>query len=153
MSRIDDIISGVRKNGTEKKKSRVDTIIENSNGNLNTGVDEKYINTFLSDANDYFKSAGNDFKTIGYGNASSLYDNYSSKGLELGRRANTIRAYLNSNKGRLDEDAYNEMMSTLNRIDRDSENISKQLRRSSEYFRKWETEEDYNKAMADAEEM
>ncbi len=153
MSRIDDIIKRVNENGTEKKKTRVESIIEKvSKGGINTGVDERYINTFLSDANTYFSNASNDFKNVGYGNASSLYDNYSSRGNELRSRANTIRAYLNSNKNNIDESTHNDMMSTLDNFDRDSENIYKNFRKSSEYFSKWETEEEYNKVVADAAE-
>ena len=148
MSRVDDIISGVKTNGTKKKKSRVESIIEDSsNGKLNTGVDEQYINTFLNDADDYFSNVSNDFKNIGYGNASTVYDNYFSKGSELRTRANTIRAYLNSNKNNLNEDAYKSLTSTLDKFDRDTETISTQLRRASEYYSQWETEDEYNDAV------
>ena len=148
MSRVDDIINGVRKNGTEKKKSRVESIIESSsNGNIKTGVDEKYINTFLNDANDYFTSVNNDSKNIGYNNASTLYDDYSTKSSELRSRANTIRAFLNSNKGNLDEETYNGIISTLDRFDRNSNSVSNQLRNTANYYSKWESEEEYNKAL------
>ena len=147
MSRVDNIINGVRKSA-EKKKSRVESIIENSsNGNIKTGVDEKYINTFLSDANEYFSNVSNDYKSIGYKNASSIYDNYSSKGVELGKRADTIRAFLNSNKNNLDEETYNGLITTLNKFDRNSQSISNQLRNTSNYYSKWETEEEYNDAV------
>ena len=145
MSRVDNIISGVRKSGTEKKKSRVDTIIEKSSkGNIQTGVDEKYINTFLDDARNYFSSVKTDYENIGYNNASSLYDNYSSKSTDLGTRAGRIRAYLNSNKSKLDEKTYTELISTLDNIDRDRDSISTQLRSNTEYFSQFKSEEEYN---------
>ena len=75
MSRVDDIISSIGNNGTEKKKSRVESIIENSsNGNLKTGVDKNYINSFAKDTNDFLSNFNNDLKDIGFNNASSYYE-------------------------------------------------------------------------------
>ena len=148
MSRVDDIISGIKTNGTQKKKNRVDTIIENtSNGNFNTGVDENYINAFFMDVDDYYKGISNDAKTVGYSNASSLYDKYSSKGAELGTKANTIRAFLNSNKGKIDEEQYNNLTSALDKFDNDRNSISNHLRETSQHFSQWETEDEYNEAV------
>ena len=154
MSRVDDIINGVKKNGTEKKKSRVEDIIEkSSNGNIDTGVDEKYINSFIKDANDYFTNFSNDYKNVGYNNASLLYENYSSKSSELGSRANTIRAFLNSNRNKLDEDTYKQLTSTLDKFDKSRKTAFDSARKTSEYYSQWESEEDYNKAVEDGKKL
>ncbi len=154
MSRVNNIISSVKKNGTEKKKSRVETIIEgSSNGNLKTGVDEQYINSFINDAKDYISNFNEDYKNVGYNNASSLYENYSSKSSELGSRANTIRAHLNSNKNNLDADIYNQLISTLDDFEKNQNSAFNQMRRTSEYYSKWDTEEEYNQAIKDTEKL
>lgn len=153
MSRVDDIINGVKKNGTQKKKSRVESIIESSSkGNLKTGVDESFINSFLSDAKDYLSNVGKDAENIGYKNASSLYDDYSSKGYELGKRADKIRAHLNSNKGNLDNEAYESLISTLDTFDKNHDTTSAYLKRASDHYSRWETEEEYNEAVKAEEE-
>lgn len=145
MSRVDNIISRVKKNGTEKKKSRVEDIIErSSNGNLETGVDEKYIDSFINDFKDYISNFNEDYKNVGYNNASSFYEKYSSKSSDLGSRANTIRAHLNSNKNNLDEDIYNQLISTLDDFEKNRNFAFNQMRRASEYYSKWDTEEEYN---------
>ena len=145
MSRVDDIINGMKTSDTKKKKSRVETLIEkSSNGNLKTGVDEQYINAFLHSANDYFSNLSNDFDSIGYNNASSLYENHVSKGAELSKKANTIRVHLNSNKSNLDEETYNDLISTLDKFEERSNIALNKLRNSSQYYSKWDTEEEYN---------
>ena len=119
MSRIDDIINGVNKSGATKKKSRVESIIESSsNGNLNTGVDNDYIQSFIKDASDFFSNTSNNYKDIGYGNASSYYDDYTSKSGELIKRANTIKAHLNSNKSKYDEESYSDLLTYIDEIDK-----------------------------------
>ena len=146
MSRVDNIINGVKKGGTEKKKSRVDSIIEgSSNGRLKTGVDDSYIQAFISDANDFMSSTSDRYKDIGYSNASSYYDDYNSKSGELGKRADTVRAFLNSNKSNLDENTYNSLMDSLDSFDTNRNRLWNQLRETANFYSQWETEEDYNK--------
>ena len=146
MSRVDDIINGVKKGGTEKKKSRVDSIIErSSNGNLKTGVDNDYIQSFISDANEFMSGTSSRYKDIGYSNASSYYDEYTSTSRELGKRADTIRAYLNSNRSNLDEKAYTSLMDSLDSFDKRRNSVWNQLRETANFYSKWKTEDDYNK--------
>ena len=152
MSRVDNIINGVKKSGVEKKKSRVESIIESSsNGNLKTGVDSNYIQSFISDVDDFFSSASDKYKDIGYGNASSYYDDYTSKSGELVERANTIKAHLNSNKGEYDEDSYNYLLTYIDEIEKARNSIWNNLRNTTQYYSKWDTEDAYNKAVAEAE--
>lgn len=148
MSRIDDIINGVKNSGIEKKKSRVESIIENSsNGNIDTGVDDEYVNSFISDANDFFSNLGTNYKDIGYSNISSYLDDFESKSSELGKRANTIRAYLNSNKNSLDENTYKSLMDSLDIVDRNRKSVWNQLRSTAQFYSQWKSEDEYKKAL------
>ena len=149
MSRVDNIINGVRTSGTvnanEKKKSRVASIIEAaSNGNLNTGVDNSYIQSFVKDANDLLSSTSKGYKDIGYSNASSFYDDYTLKSDELRKQANTIRAYLNSNRNNIDENTYNTLMDSLDNFERGRTNWWNQLRNASEFYSQFDSEDAYN---------
>ena len=153
MSRVDDIISSIGNNGTEKKKSRVESIIENSsNGNLKTGVDKNYINSFAKDTNDFLSNFNNDLKDIGFNNASSYYDTFVSKSGELAKRAKTIQAYLNSNKNNLDEETYNSLMDSLNSFYRTRDSIVYQLGSTSQYYSQWDTEDEYKEYQKQQEE-
>ena len=151
MSRVDDIIRDVKKRGVKKEESRVDSIIKKtSNGNLKTDVNEDYINTFFRDVENYFSNANTDSKNIGYSNASSYYDKYSSMGDGLRKRANAIRAYANSNKNNIEEDFYKSLISSLDSFDRSRGSLTTQLRRNSEFYSKFKTEDEYKKAVEDA---
>ena len=145
MSRVDDIINSVKKSGTEKKKSRVETIIENSSkGNLNTGVDQKYIDTFVKDANDFLTTASKDYDSIGWATASSSYDSRNTSWKDLNTRANTIDAWLNTNRNNLDSEIYDSFKKTLDDIRRNGSSVVGYFKKASDLSSKFETEEDYN---------
>ena len=108
------------------------------------GVDENYIDTFSKDVSNYLSSAQSDYEKIGYNNASSSYDSRFSTWSELNSRASKIRAYINSNKGKISEEAYNNMTSFLDDFNTGSESLLKAFDEAKRYYSQWETEKDYN---------
>ena len=145
MSRVDDIINGVRKSGTEKKKSRVETIIENSaNGSVNFGVDQKYIDTFVKDATDFLTTADKDYGSVGWSNASSSYDSRNSTWVDLNSRADTITAWLNNNRNSMDKEEYDSYIKMLDSIRRDGSSVVRSYKNLRDETSQFESEEDYN---------
>ena len=94
-------------------------------------VDENYINTFMSDTNNFF-SGVND-KSISYGAAKSTLG-------DLSTRYDTIQGWLYKNKNNLNEEAYTGLSSTF-------DGLKSQFDGLKDYYSKWETEDDYNAAM------
>lgn len=94
-----------------------------------SSVDEKYINSFMSDANTFFSSF-KDGNTPHYASATT-----SLKDLET--RNDTIQGWLYKNKNRLDEKSYNELSNYI-------ESFNSGLGEVKNYYSQWETEDDYN---------
>lgn len=129
--------------GTIKKKK----YNEIKSSDYDFGVDESYVESFLNRSNNYFKNAENDSKDVNYNNASSLYSNYRTSWRNLQDNADTIRAYYNANKDKIDTDSYNSMIGYLDAFDSNSSNIQKFYSNNADFYSQWKTEDDYNKAV------
>ena len=101
-------------------------------------VDEKYINSFISDVNSYISTDEN-----------SLFSTWNKLG--LGSRANTVRGWLYHNKNNLDEKTYKSLSDTVDSL------VS-----LDSYYSQFESEDVYNdwyesykekKAVLDAEDF
>ena len=88
-----------------------------------SSVNDDYINTFVSDANSFFKGAEETYKGIGWSNASSVYDSTNSTWQDIKTRADTINAWLYKNKSRLSEDSYKSLSETLNSIESNATSV------------------------------
>ena len=115
-------------------------------------IDQDYINTFIKDANSYFGSAEEDYKNVGYKNASLSYITRRSTWDDLDVRASNIGRWLEQNKDRIDEKTYTSLSDTLSSFKDGASSVLTGFRDASKYYSQWETEEDYNKAVAEAEE-
>ena len=129
--------------GTIKKKK----YNEIKSSDYDFGVDESYVESFINRSNNYFKDAENDSKDVNFNNASSLYSNYRTSWRNLQDNADTIRAYYNANKDKIDTDSYNSMIGYLDAFDRNSSNIQKFYSNNADFYSQWKTEDDYNKAV------
>lgn len=129
--------------GTIKKKK----YNEIKSSDYDFGVDESYVESFINRSNNYFKNAENDSKDVNFNNASSLYSNYRTSWRSLQDNADTIRAYYNANKDKIDTDSYNSMIGYLDDFDRNSSNIQKFYSNNADFYSQWKTEDDYNKAV------
>lgn len=110
-------------------------------------INDDYINTFLSDANDFITTAKTDYEGIGWSNASSTYTARDEAWVDLSNRADYIGTWLKHNKDRLDPDTYNSLSNSLNSISSNMNPIMDGFRESRRFYSQWETEEDYNKAV------
>ena len=112
------------------------------------GIDDDYINSFLSDANDFIKRTQESLQGADWNSHSSLYDSWKSTRADLNSRADTIRSYLNVNKSRIGEEAYNGIMSYLKEYGKADDAAYTSWIGTKNYFSQWDTEKDYNDAKA-----
>ena len=113
-------------------------------------VDENYINTFITDANNFIESAQTDYKGIEWGNASSTYDSKRETYSDLNKRTDYLNAWLKSNKDRLDAETYKSLSESLKTISSSTSSIMSGFEEYKNYYSQWETEEDYNKAVEES---
>ena len=113
-------------------------------------VDDIFINTFISDANDFLNNAQTNYNKLDYKSAtaeSSLnyYKAMRETEDDLGNRAWKIQNYLKSHKNDIDEETYTSLSSFLDNFS--SPKFSQQFFDARDYYSQWETEEDYNSAL------
>jgi hypothetical protein len=125
-----------KKKDTEEEKSTKSGVLDRYEKNKyyqtldTTGVDENYVNAFISDANTFFKGIGGTDSTISFNDARSTVE-------DLGTRYDTVRAWLYKNKDKLGEKNYASYSDTFNSFGSGLDSIKN-------YYSQWETEEDYN---------
>ena len=117
-----------------------------------SGVNDDYINTFISDANKFFKGTEDTYKGIGWGNASSVYDSTNSTWQDLKKRQDTIKAWLYKNKSKLTEDSYKNLYEALNNIDSSASSVLKGFEGAKNFYGQWATEDDFNQWQAKEDE-
>jgi hypothetical protein len=109
-----------------------------------SGVDQKYIDTFFNDANNFLSSAEKDFGSVGWGNASSSFDSRNTSWGDLSTRADTIGAWLYKNKGNIKEEDYNNLYKTLDDFRTSGSSVLDSFGSARDYFAQWESEDAYN---------
>ena len=83
-------------------------------------VDDRYINSFINDANSFLKSMRSDYKWMGTSEGSSLYQSKKKTVEDLNSRSLQIKMYLAENRENMDEEGYNSLKSVLDNFSRDS---------------------------------
>ena len=112
------------------------------------GIDADYINSFLKESGDFIKNTQDQLQGADWNSRSSRYDTWAAQRDNISTRADTIRSYLNVNKGRIDEKAYNSLMSYLNEYSKAENTAFTAWNDVKSYYSQWETEKDYNDAQA-----
>lgn len=140
--------TSLNSDGTQKKKS----YSEIKPSNYDFGVDDKYVNDFVTESNNYFKKAYEDSKSVGFSNASSLYDTNKSTDYALREKANTIKAFYNANKQKIGKDSYDKMMSYLDDFNSQSSNSLGFYKNLRDYYSQWGSEDEYNQYVTNNKE-
>ena len=109
-----------------------------------SSVNDDYINTFITDTNNFFSGAEDTYKSIGWGNASSVYDSTNSTWQELQKRKDLVGAWLYKNKSRLTEDSYKALNDTLNSIDSGATSLLEGLGSAKDFYSQFDSEDAYN---------
>ena len=125
-----------------KPQSNYESALKNFESRYISDVDEKYINTYIEDANKFNSSAQADYDGLNWGNASSTYKNRKTTYTDLTERESRIRAWLNSNKSKLDEETYNSLSDSLASISSGTKSVMDEFKKYKNYYSQQETEED-----------
>ena len=128
-----------------KRKNGVDLFDEiSAKYGVKTNVDDAYIESFFSDANNFLGSAEEELKNIGWSNASSAYSSRSETRIDLDTRAYRIKRWLEDNKSKIDEKSYNSMYSALTDYDKYSKSVIDGFKGAKDYFGQFKSENEYN---------
>ena len=115
-----------------------------SNSKKADSVDQTYINTFITDANSFLGSAEEDYKNMGWSNASTTYRTKRSTWNDLEVRASHICEWLNRNKGKLDADTYKSLSDALSSFNSNASSMLDSFKSASEFYSQFDTEDAYN---------
>ena len=109
-----------------------------------SGVDQKYIDSFIKDSNAFLTTAEKDHSGLGWGTASSAYESRSTTWQDLTARADAIGAWLYQNRNSLDQEAYTSLSTSLEDIRRGGSSVIDAFKNSADYYAQWNTEDAYN---------
>ena len=107
-------------------------------------VDATYINNFLKSYSSFFSSAEEDYKEVGWGNASAAYENKrtTAKGMDYSRQV--IQKWYDSNAERLDTETRDMLSSVLGTYDKNLTSVLNTYLGAREFYSQWDTEDKYN---------
>ena len=120
-------------------------------GGKNYDVNEDFINTYISDANSFLKSAEKDYGSIGWGNASSAYESRNATWEDLYSRSTAIRRWIYNNKSRLDKETYKSLSEALDSYKNGVSSTLDAFKSAKDYYGQWATEDAYNTYAAEQE--
>jgi Ni,Fe-hydrogenase III component G len=110
-------------------------------------VDSNYINTFITDANNFLSSTQSDYGKVKWSNASSVYDTRYKTWQNLTARSASISNWLSANKSRLDKETYDSLSSAINGFRSEAAQSMTYFKRSQDTMSKYKSEEEYNTAV------
>ena len=112
------------------------------------GVDDNYIKSFISDANNFLSTAKEEYGKVDWGTASSAYDTRSNALKDLSTRYDTIKAWLFKNRDKTDEEYYKSMNAALDSFKNGASSVVDTFKNASDYYSQWATEDDYKRHYA-----
>lgn len=132
---------------TNERKSSFDELRSEmrSKYDLSSQVDDSFINTFISDANDYLKTAKSNYDTLGYSNASSIYDSQVKSVADLRARYGAISQYLKKNKNSLSTADYYSLSYSVDGLIDALNEYQNAFYDAKKYYSQWDTEQDYTR--------
>lgn len=130
----------VAKNNQKKKKKSKYT----------EGIDDSYVEQFLTDANSYSETIEEILKGVNYGTAGQIYEEQSARADDLRQRAGRVMAYLDENRESYDPASYDSMRSQIEAFQGDVAENKGRFRSARDHYAQWETEDDYNTAVRES---
>ena len=109
-----------------------------------SGVDQKYIDSFIKDSNAFLTTAEKDHGGLGWGTASSAYESRNTTWQDLNARADTIGAWLYKNRDSIDRETYDSLNTSLEDIRRSGSSVMDAFKNAMDYYSQWDTEDAYN---------
>ena len=107
-------------------------------------VDDNFINTFFTDAQNYLDIVNRDMGSIGYSTIGSIYDSQSESVKDLTSRFAAIQAYMRNNRNNYDPETYSSFMLQLNDFGKAMHSYHNYFYNTDKYYSQWETEDEYN---------
>ena len=78
-------------------------------GYYDFGVDDNFINSYLTSSRNYSQKVVNSYKDVTYSSITSRYENEDAERTKVLRDGDKIQAYLNANKANISEENYNNL--------------------------------------------
>ncbi len=114
------------------------------NGEYTFGVDGDYINSFLSNANNYISGLDTDFKDVSYETIKNLFDSKAGSNDELEAQAGKIKAFLNAHRANIDKDVYLNLSNAINTYTNSTSKYKSDLSKFYDIATNSKDENDYN---------
>ena len=139
---------------SDAARKRIDRLKEeSSNGSLRYSsqiVDNDYISSFVSDANNFVNKYRSAYDSLDYKSATGdkfggYYDSLVSAEKDLNKRAHYIREYMSTHRDQFDDETYKGLSSYVDSFSELS--TAKAFKGKSDYYSQFETEEDYQTAL------
>ena len=111
---------------------------------MDVEVDDSFISSFLTDANDYLENAYSSYNGLGYSNAASTYASMAESVVDLRSRSGAIARYLKKNKDALEPAYYDELSSILESFGQSVNEYQKAFYDADKFFSQFESEDVYN---------
>ena len=108
------------------------------------GVDDNYINTFISDANKFLGSAEEEYSKIGWGTASSAFDSRNNAWKDLNSRYDTVKAWLYKNRDKIGEESYKSINDALDSYHSGANSVVNTFKSAADFYSRFDTEDAYN---------
>ena len=111
---------------------------------LDVEVDDSFIRSFLTDANDYLENAHSSYNGLSYSNAASAYASMVESVVGLRSRSGAISRYLKKNKDALEPEYYDELSSILESFGQSVNEYQKAFYDADKFYSQFESEDAYN---------
>lgn len=123
---------------------------KSSRSKYTEGVDDSYVEQFLTDANSYSETIEEILKGVNYGTAGQIYEEQGARADDLRQRAGRVMAYLDENRENYDPASYDSMRSQIEAFQGAVAEDKGRLRSARDHYAQWETEDDYNTAVRES---
>ena len=111
---------------------------------MDVEVDDSFISSFITDANDYLENAHSSYNGLGYSNAASTYASMAESVVGLRSRSGAIARYLRNNRDALEPEYYDELSSTLESFSQSMNEYQKAFYDADKFYSQFESEDVYN---------
>lgn len=109
------------------------------------GVNNEYINSFVNDANAYFKALNNAYTGLNWSNANDTTDSIMKQWEALEKRKNTIGVWLLNNKDNLDTESYNSLAESIKSLSQGGADSVKAFKDANALYSSFASQGDYDK--------
>ena len=115
-------------------------------------VNDNYIKSFVDEANDYYKSSAADYDKLTWDNAGTTLKDREKSYQNLSSKANVIGTWLESNKGKIDDESYKSLSDTLASFKKDGLSVIDQFKSYYDFTKDFYSAEEFDAYVKDYEQ-